>query len=113
MRALVVGESTEQTEMLCEALRLAGHEAVSSPESVHDVVLMHADVYRHLQEALAEASRALQERKLVERAKGILMTVRGMPEREAYETLRRMAMDRGKRIGEIAQQLIYMVGALR
>ena len=40
------------------------------------------------------------------------METRGMAENEAYETLRRMAMDRGKRIGEIAQQLIDMVGAL-
>jgi len=48
----------------------------------------------------------LSERKLVERAKGILMKSRGMGEDEAYQALRRMAMDRGKRLGEIARQVI-------
>ncbi len=36
------------------------------------------------------------------------MKARGMSEDEAYQALRRMAMDRGKRLGEIAQQLIEM-----
>jgi response regulator NasT len=34
------------------------------------------------------------------------MKSRGMGEDEAYQALRRMAMDRGKRLGEIAQQVI-------
>ncbi len=55
---------------------------------------------------LVEANLKLSERKLVERAKGILMKSRGMAEDEAYQALRRMAMDRGKRLGEIAQQII-------
>ena len=112
MRALIVGESGEEVEILCEALRLAGHEVVSSPESKPDIVVMHAQEYRRLHEALAEAKRKLEERKIVERAKGILMKSGGLAENEAYETLRRMAMDRGKRIGEIAQQLIDIAGAL-
>jgi len=61
---------------------------------------------------LAEANLKLSERKQVERAKGILMKARGMDEDEAFQTLRRMAMDRGKRLGEIAQQLIDMADLL-
>ena len=48
----------------------------------------------------------LSERKLVERAKGILMRRRGLPENAAYQTLRRMAMDRGKRMAEVAESVI-------
>lgn len=48
----------------------------------------------------------LSERKQIERAKGILMDRRGLPENAAYQTLRRMAMDRGKRLAEVAESII-------
>jgi response regulator NasT len=70
------------------------------------------DEYQRLKIDLAEANLKLSERKLIDRAKGILMKSRGMGEDEAYQALRRMAMDRGKRLGEIAQQLIDMAELL-
>lgn len=48
----------------------------------------------------------LSERKRIERAKGILMRRRGLPENAAYQTLRRMAMDRGKRLADVAESVI-------
>jgi len=50
----------------------------------------------------------LNERKIVERAKGILMQLRGMNESEAYHAMRRMAMDRNIRIVEVAEKLLAM-----
>jgi response regulator NasT len=50
----------------------------------------------------------LNERKVVERAKGILMQLRGMNESEAYHAMRRMAMDRNIRIVEVAEKLLAM-----
>jgi response regulator NasT len=54
------------------------------------------------------AQAKLAERKLVERAKGILMRSRGLGEEEAYHALRRIAMDRHLRMGEVAAQVIGM-----
>jgi response regulator NasT len=48
----------------------------------------------------------------VERAKGLLMKARGMDEDEAFQAMRRMAMDRGKRLIEIARQVIDMADFL-
>ena len=48
----------------------------------------------------------LEERKLVDRAKGILMTSGGMPEEEAFRTLRDTAMQGKQRLGQVAQRLI-------
>ena len=48
----------------------------------------------------------LAERKAIERAKGILMRRRNLPEDGAYQALRRMAMDRGKRLSQVAQGII-------
>ena len=55
---------------------------------------------------LAEANLKLAERKLVERAKGILIKARQLDEDEAYALLRKFAMDRKLRLGEVAQQLV-------
>ncbi len=75
-------------------------------KSIVEVAVARFDEHQRLRAKLAEANLKLSERRLVERAKGILMKSRGMTEDEAYQALRRMAMDRGKRLGEIAQQLI-------
>src|SRR5262249_26460395 len=77
-------------------------------KSIVDVAVARFDEYQRLRDELADAHDRLEERKLVERAKGILMKARSMSEDEAYQALRRMAMDRGKRLGEVAQQLIDM-----
>jgi response regulator NasT len=52
-----------------------------------------------------EAELKLNERKVVERAKGILMQLRDMNEAEAYHAMRKMAMDRNIRIIDVAQKL--------
>ena len=48
----------------------------------------------------------LAERKLIERAKGLLMSQRGISEDEAYSALRKMAMDKGQSIVSVAQNII-------
>src|SRR5260221_7284671 len=81
-------------------------------KSIVEVAVARFDEHQRLRAELAEVNLKLSERKLVERAKGILMKTRGMDEDEAFQALRRMAMDRGKRLGEIAQQLIDMADLL-
>lgn len=59
-----------------------------------------------LRRQLLEAQAALGARKQVERAKGILMRTRGMGEDEAYKLLRKLAMDRGSKLEQVAEQVI-------
>ena len=81
-------------------------------KSIIEVAVARFEEHQRLRAELAEANLKLSERKRIERAKGILMKSRGVGEDEAYQMLRRMAMDRGKRLGEIAQQLIDMAELL-
>jgi len=62
--------------------------------------------YQALRRELAETKTTLAERKILERAKGILMKQRGLSEEEAYQALRKSAMNRNKRIIEVAENLI-------
>jgi len=61
---------------------------------------------RETRDALEEASSKLEERKLVDRAKGILMQSKRMSENEAYSALRKLAMEKKLKMGAIAEQII-------
>ena len=74
--------------------------------SVVEVAIARFRQYASLQSELAQARTSLAQRKLVERAKGILMTRGGRSENDAYHALRKLAMDQNKTIAEIAQGVI-------
>ena len=66
-----------------------------------------------MQEELEQARAALAERKLVDRAKALLMKHRGLNEDDAYRLLRKMAMNQNRRIGDIARTLLAMSDILK
>ena len=59
-----------------------------------------------LRAQLDKAEQQLAGRKTIERAKGVLMAEAGLSEDEAYKRLRKLAMDRGKRLADVAQSVI-------
>ena len=61
-----------------------------------------------LMSQIRQAESKLNERKIVERAKGLLMQLRSMTESEAYHAMRKMAMDRNIRIIDVAHKLLAM-----
>ena len=81
-------------------------------KAIVEVACARFEEFQRLRTELAEATRQLSERKLVERAKGLLMKARGVDEQEAYQLLRTAAMNRGKRIGDVAQDVIAAVELL-
>lgn len=65
-----------------------------------------------MSEELDTVRAALNERKLVERAKGLLMTHRHLSEQDAYRTLRQMAMNQKRRLVDVAQAVLSMADVL-
>lgn len=63
-------------------------------------------LFQRMRKELEETKRALEERKVTDRAKGILMKARGLSEEDAYALLRKTAMDQGKRVGDVAAALV-------
>ncbi|MNG32808.1 putative transcriptional regulatory protein pdtaR [compost metagenome] len=59
-----------------------------------------------MQDELREARQALEERKLIERAKQLLIRQQGCNESEAYAWLRQAAMNQGLQLEEVAQRLL-------
>ena len=87
--------------------------APSRVKAVIDVAVARFKSHQSLRAELEEARSALNERKQVERAKGILMQTRRMSEDEAYRTLRRLAMDQGKKLVDAASNVIAMEKLLK
>ncbi|CDI10785.1 MULTISPECIES: ANTAR domain-containing response regulator [Agrobacterium] len=77
-----------------------------------DMAVSRFNAFSRLQRELADAKSALEERKVIERAKGILMKMRGLPEEEAFALLRQTAMNEKKKISEIAQSVVTAAGLL-
>jgi response regulator NasT len=71
-----------------------------------DVAVARFEQEQALRGELKDAHDRLAERKLVERAKGILMRQKGVGEEEAFQMMRKLAMDRSRRLIDVAQQVI-------
>jgi len=79
------------------------------PERVRtivDMAVMRFNAYSRMRRQLEEARTALADRKTIDKAKGLLMSRKGLSEADAYALLRRTAMNEKKRIVEIAQTII-------
>lgn len=83
-----------------------------SVRPIVEVAVARFQAFQALREELDAARVSLEERKLVERAKGILMQRRAVGEAEAYQMLRRAAMDRQMKLVEVARHLIQMAELL-
>jgi response regulator NasT len=71
-----------------------------------ELAVRRFNAFSRLQTELAEAKSALAERKVIDRAKVLLMKRRSIDEPAAYTLLRKQAMDSGRRIAEIAEALV-------
>jgi response regulator NasT len=71
-----------------------------------DLCVSRFNAFARLQDELDRTKSALEERKVIDRAKGILMKLKGLTEEEAYVLMRSTAMREKKKISEIAQSII-------
>jgi response regulator NasT len=71
-----------------------------------DLCISRFNAFSRLQAELDRTRTALGERKVIERAKGILMKARQLSEEEAYALLRKTAMNENRKIAEIAQSIV-------
>jgi response regulator NasT len=80
--------------------------------TILDMAVSRFNAFDRLRRELDAARSELADRKRIDRAKAILMKSRGMSEPDAYALLRRTAMNKNKRIVDIAEGLILAAGLL-
>jgi response regulator NasT len=77
-----------------------------------DLAIARFNAFFRLQRELEETRSVLAERKIIEKAKGILMQGKGISEQEAYDLLRKSAMRQNRKLSEIAEGLVLAAGLL-
>jgi response regulator NasT len=75
-------------------------------KAILDLTISRFNAFARLQGELDRAKSALEERKVIDRAKGILMKAKKLTEEEAYGLLRKTAMNENKKIADVAQSVI-------
>lgn len=75
-------------------------------KSILELTISRFKAFNALRDELDRAKQALEERKLVDRAKGILMKERGLSEEEAYALMRKTAMNENLKLSQVAQSIV-------
>jgi two-component system, response regulator / RNA-binding antiterminator len=78
-----------------------------------DAAIARFHMLQKMRIELSETRRALEERKIIDRAKGILMRARGLAEEDAYALMRKTAMDQGRKVADVAQALVMTADLLK
>jgi two-component system, response regulator / RNA-binding antiterminator len=117
-RPIVLFTNDDDTSRVGEAIA-AGVTAYVvaglSAERIRPVLEVAMARFRHeetMRRELADVRTQLSERKVVDRAKGILMSRHALTEEQAYARLRKTAMDRGLKLAEVAQRVIDVADLL-
>src|SRR6266699_3464888 len=115
LKIVIVDENPIRAAILEDGLREAGHvHVVRLGETSHLLARIHALDPDVILIDLENPSRAvLEERKVIDRAKGILMTAKNLTEEAAYALLRKTAMNESKKIAEVAQSVVTAAELLK
>jgi len=88
-------------------------KAVERIKPIIDVAIMRFNECHAVRKELASVKDKLSERAIIEKAKGLLIEHKGMTEDDAYKTLRKMAMDQGKKISLVAHEVCGVLLGLK
>lgn len=80
--------------------------------SILETAVLRFNAFERLKRELDDAKSELADRKVIERAKSLLIKTRGLSEPDAYALLRKTAMNQNRRIAEIAESLVLAAGLL-
>ena len=76
-----------------------------------DVAIAQFESFQTLRQALTDSQTELTDRKIIERAKGLLMETRNLSESDSFALLRKLAMDNNQKLAEVAQTIITTLSA--
>ncbi|MCE5181584.1 MAG: ANTAR domain-containing protein [Betaproteobacteria bacterium] len=117
-RPIVMFTHDEDSETIRAAIRagvsayVVGGLKSDRIKPIMDAAIARFEEFQAMRTNLEKAEGQLADRKIIDRAKAALMKQRGWSEDEAYQALRKMAMNRGVKLGEAARQVIAVTELL-
>ncbi|MGM0569487.1 nitrate- and nitrite sensing domain-containing protein [Marinobacter sp.] len=114
------GRAPDPVLVVCTAGEADSENVLPSSEtgrrlgrSIMDLVQQQARRLDQVNQELNQAREALEDRRAIEKAAAILMQHQQVCESEAHKQLRRLAMDQGRKLPEVARSVLSMTGLLR
>ena len=81
--------------------------------AILDAALARFEDYQSVKQELVNTRQELEAKKVIDTAKRLLMNARNMSENEAFHALRKMAMDTGQKLDEVAKTLITVLNTIK
>jgi len=112
---VVVFSESDDVESTVRAVKAGASAYVVDGLQAHrlkpilDIAILRFQEFQSLREELQDAKSKLQARKIIDKAKGMLMAKRKMTEEEAYSSLRKMAMDKAQTLEQVCKQVIEVL----
>lgn len=114
-KPIVMFSEQDQPDLMRESIK-AGVSAYVSGDTnpdrakfILDVAVARFNEHQGIKNELSDAKRQLESRKWVDQAKALLIEKQNMTEQEAYSAIRKMAMDNGQKMEDVAKNLISMM----
>jgi response regulator NasT len=114
-KPVVMFSEQDQPDLMRESIK-AGVSAYVSGDTnpdrakfILDVAVARFNEHQGLKNELSDAKRQLESRKWVDQAKALLIEKQNMTEQQAYSAIRKMAMDNGQKMEDVAKNLISMM----
>jgi response regulator NasT len=114
-KPIVMFSEQDQPDLMRESIKAGVSAYVSgdtNPERakfILDVAVARFNEHQGIKNELSDAKRQLESRKWVDQAKALLIEKQNMTEQEAYSAIRKMAMDNGQKMEDVAKNLISMM----
>ncbi|RUM93222.1 MAG: hypothetical protein DSZ27_00755 [Thiomicrospira sp.] len=112
---VVMFSDVEDESVIQEAIRsgVSGYIAKGVDQqrvkSIMNVAIARFREYQALKNELKQTKDELESKKLIDQAKHLLMSQKGVSEQEAYEAMRKMSMDRNIRMADVAENIISVL----
>lgn len=117
-RPIVMLASDRDSESIRQAIRagvstyLVDGIEIDRLQPIFDVAIAQFNEFQSIRRERDDATQKLADRKIIDRAKGVLMKARQMDEDAAYAALRKLAMDRKQPLIKVAHQVLEMAELL-
>lgn len=82
-------------------------------KSIVDLTISRFNAFSRLRDELAKAQSQLADRKAIDQAKGLIMKAKNISEDQAYTLMRKVAMNEGKKIAEVARSILTAAELLK
>lgn len=114
-KPVVIFTEQEQPELMRESIQagvsafVAGETSPDRTKYILDVAMVRFAKFQQLKNELSSAKQQLESRKWIDQAKALLIEQQNMTEQQAYSSIRKVAMDNGQKMEDVAKNLIAMM----